>query len=108
MGCQATSHILGDIEYKRTLKWNLVVISYHIYIIYHIYMIFDREGLMNGLGQLSNPNRPFKLVLMRGGKHQKLFRYCHYLGQVFYHILFLVSIFSNIEGKGSHLYHNHL
>ena len=33
--CQAASHILGDIEYIRTLLWNLSVIGYHVCIILH-------------------------------------------------------------------------
>ena len=35
IGCQGTSHTLGDIEYIKTLVCNLAVIDYHICIILH-------------------------------------------------------------------------
>ena len=57
-----------------------------------------------GYGQLSNPNRSLKLVLMSVRNYQKLFlQYFHYISQRFYRILFLESISSNIEGGWSHL-----
>ena len=35
VGCQATPRTLGDMDYIRTLLWNLYVISYHLCIILH-------------------------------------------------------------------------
>ena len=59
-----------------------------------------------GHGQLSNPNRSFKLVLMHLGNHRELLlRYFHYLGQSFNCISLLESISSNTEGGRSYLDH---
>ena len=64
--------------------------------------------LMNylGYGQLSNPNRLLKLVVMRGGNYRELFLwYFHYISQGFRHISFLESISSNTKDRKSHLDH---
>ena len=64
---------------------------------------------MNDLeyGQLSNPNRSLKLVLMHGENHRETFlQYFYYLGQGFYRISFLELIFLDTKGKRSHLYHS--
>ena len=54
-----------------------------------------------GYGQLSNPDRSLKLVLMRVRNHQELLWYFYSLDQGFHRISFLDSISSNIEGKQS-------
>ena len=56
-----------------------------------------------GYGQLSNPNRSLKLVLMRVANQQEFLWYFHYFGQGFHCISFLKSISSNTEGGWSHL-----
>ena len=59
-----------------------------------------------GYGQLSNPNRSLKLVLMRVGNHREhLLRYFHYLGQAFNCISLLESISSNTKGRRSYFDH---
>ena len=57
---------------------------------------------MNDLGydQLLNPNKSFKLVLVRRGNHREhLLRYFHYLGKEFHLISFLELFSLNIEAN---------